>query len=94
MTSLIHYEPLVDSTTRMFLSQTERLYADTGVSCDFARWLQFYAFDVIGEVTWGKRVGFLESNEDVGGIVEFLGEFLGYAGPVSDHFRSVRVKVS
>ncbi|KAF2433193.1 cytochrome P450 oxidoreductase [Tothia fuscella] len=82
MTSLIHYEPLVDSTTRVFLSQTEKLFSATGESCNFARWLQYYAFDVIGEITWGRRVGFLEGNEDVGGIVEFVADFLAYVGPV------------
>ncbi|KAK4694893.1 hypothetical protein P7C71_g2762, partial [Lecanoromycetidae sp. Uapishka_2] len=33
--------------------------------CDFAEWLQFYAFDVIGEITYSKRHGFVERAEDV-----------------------------
>jgi len=44
--------------------------------CNFGRWLQFYAFDVIGELTWSKTLGFVERNEDVDGIVAFLGRFL------------------
>jgi hypothetical protein len=82
MSSLVSYEPLVDSTIDVFLDQTQRLYAETGQTCDFARWLQFYAFDVIGELTWSKRLGFVERNEDVDGIVTFLGRFLSYAGLV------------
>jgi hypothetical protein len=83
MSSMVSYEPLVDSTTRVFLSQTERLFSDTGAVCNFSRWLQFYAFDVIGEITWSKRLGFVEKNEDVDGVVEFLGKFLAYCAPVS-----------
>lgn len=83
MSSLVSYEPLVDSTTDCFLKQTQRLFADTGKSCNFSQWLQYYAFDVIGELTWSKRLGFVEKHEDVDGIVAFLGRFLSYAGPVS-----------
>ena len=50
MSSLVQYEPFVDSTTAIFLQQTDKLYAQTGARCDFATWLQFYAFDVIGEM--------------------------------------------
>jgi hypothetical protein len=83
MSSLVSYEPLVDRTTSTFLDQTEKLFADTGASCNFSRWLQFYAFDVIGQLTWSKGLGFLEKNEDVDGIVEFVAGFLEYAGTVS-----------
>jgi hypothetical protein len=83
MSNLVSYEPLVDSTTKVFLSQTEKLFADTGKTCDFSRWLQYYAFDVIGELTWSKRLGFVERNEDVQGIVGFISGFLDYSGPVS-----------
>jgi len=41
-----------------------------------------FAFDVIGELTWSKRLGFVERDEDVEGIVKFIGDFLSYAGPI------------
>ena len=82
MSSLVSYEPLVESTLAIFLSQTEKLFEQEGKTCNFGRWLQFFAFDVIGELTWSKRVGFVEKNEDVDGIVDFIGKFLEYAGPV------------
>lgn len=82
MSSLVHYEPLVEKTMDVFLNQTQRLFAETGKSCNFNQWLQFFAFDVIGDLTWNKRLGFVEKNEDVDGIIEFLGNFLSYAGPV------------
>lgn len=83
MSALVQYEPFVDNTTKLFLEQTERLYAGEPAGCDFTRWLQFYAFDVIGEITYSKRHGFVEKNEDVEGIVGYLSKLFLYVAPVS-----------
>jgi hypothetical protein len=82
MSTLVQYEPFVDSTTELFLKQTEKLYAQTGSVCDFSRWLQFYAFDVIGEMTYSKRHGFVEENRDIDGIVQYLGKLFDYVAPI------------
>lgn len=82
MSSLVNYEPLVSSTLDIFLSKTEEMYAQTGKTCDFGQWLQYFAFDVIGDLTWSKRLGFIEESRDVDGICGFLKGFLSYAGPV------------
>jgi len=82
MSALVQYEPFVDNTTKLFLKQTERLYIDDPGACDFTRWLQFYAFDVIGEITYSKRHGFIEKNEDVDGIVAYLTKLFLYVAPV------------
>jgi len=86
MSALIQYEPFVDSTTKLFLAQTEKLYASTGDVCNFSRWLQFYAFDVIGEMTYSKRHGFVEENRDIDGIVDSISEIFDYAAPVYSPF--------
>ncbi len=83
MSTLIQYEPFVDSTTELFLSQTEKLYANTGMACNFSRWLQFYAFDVIGEMTYSKRHGFVEENKDIDGIIDYISNLFDYVAPVS-----------
>ncbi|SPQ23280.1 5856bdeb-a5c9-4d37-ae5b-558ab71ed232 [Thermothielavioides terrestris] len=82
MSALVQYEPFVDNTTKLFLKQTERLYIDQPNPCDFTRWLQFYAFDVIGEITYSKRHGFIEKNEDVDGIVAYLTKLFLYVAPI------------
>ncbi|EME49031.1 cytochrome P450-like protein [Dothistroma septosporum NZE10] len=82
MSSLVGYEPLVDSTMSAFIEQTRTRYCDTGKSCQFSAWLQRFAFDVIGELTWSKRLGFVERDEDIDGIIEFVGRFFDYAAPV------------
>ncbi|KAI1106570.1 cytochrome P450 [Jackrogersella minutella] len=82
MSALVGYEPFVDNTTKLFLKQTERLFAGNPEGCNFTQWLQFYAFDVIGEITYGKRHGFVEKNEDIDGIVGYLSKLFLYVAPV------------
>ncbi|EOD45922.1 putative pisatin demethylase protein [Neofusicoccum parvum UCRNP2] len=94
MSTIVQYEPLVDSTTTAFLTQLKQRYADredsSGV-CDFGTWLQFYAFDVIGELTYSKRLGFVDRGEDVDSIISNLEWLLNYVSvigqmPILDRF--------
>jgi len=82
MSTLLQYEPFVDNSTLLFLSQTEKLYAKPNKACDFSRWLQFYAFDVIGEMTYSKRHGFLEENKDIDGIIGYIAGLFDYVAPI------------
>jgi len=82
MNSLMELEPLVGEVIEIFLDQTERLFADQNKACDFARWLQYFAFDVVGQITYSRRHGFIEKNEDIDGIISFLARLFSYAAPV------------
>lgn len=74
LSTLKEFEPLIDSTTAVFLSRLDELFASTAKVCDLGTWLQWYAFDVIGELTFSKRLGFLERGEDVEGICRSVGK--------------------
>ncbi|KAK5235527.1 hypothetical protein LTR47_003712 [Exophiala xenobiotica] len=79
MSTLVQFEPLVDSTTTEFFKQLTRRYADKPDQiCDLGEWLQFYAFDVIGELTFSQRLGFLDRGVDVENIISDLEKALGY----------------
>ena len=82
MSALVQYEPGVDIITKRFLDQTQKVYATKNVECDFAEWLQFYAFDVIGQITYSKSHGFVDRVEDVDGMVAYLGKLFSYVAPV------------
>lgn len=86
LSTLLQYEPLVDSTTSEFLKQLQLRFADREGSegnFDFARWLQYYAFDVIGELTYSKRHGFIDEGRDIDGIIQYLAGLFDYVAPVS-----------
>ncbi|CEI60005.1 unnamed protein product [Fusarium venenatum] len=81
MSTLVTFEPFVDSTSTEFIRQLKLRFADrsndAGI-CDFGAWLQFYAFDVIGELTFSKRLGFVERGDDIDNIIRDLESFLNY----------------
>ncbi|KAF9884372.1 hypothetical protein FE257_001828 [Aspergillus nanangensis] len=85
MSTLIQFEPFVDSTTTVFLRELSNRFADrTGEAgiCDFGTWLQYYAFDVIGELTYSRRLGFIEQGIDVNNIIHDNEKMLDYVSIV------------
>lgn len=82
MTNLRTYEPLVDSTEAFFLNKLKR-FAGEGRTLDLGTWLHWFATDVIMEITFGKRLGFLESEEDVDAILETIEKRFWYVAVVS-----------
>lgn len=82
MTTLLDYESLVDSTSTVFLERLTTLFADSAKKCEFDRWLQWYAFDVIGEITFSRRLGFLEQGKDVQDMISILGHAGWYSAVV------------
>lgn len=73
MSTLVNFEPYVDTTMRVFCDQLEARFVnnsgDKSPPCDFGQWLQMFAFDVIGEMTFSRRLGFLETGEDVNSVM-------------------------
>jgi len=78
LSTLLHYEPSVDSCTSFFFERTQELFASTGRLCSFSTWIQYFAFDVIGEITWSKRLGFVSGNKDVSNIIANVDSFQDY----------------
>lgn len=77
LSNLVEFEPLVDSTTKVLLDTLDAR-SQRGASVDFAKFLQYYAFDVMGELTFSRRLGFIESGEDVNGIIRSINANFDY----------------
>lgn len=69
LSTLVEFEPLVDSTTSIFLDVLQERFNELGQVLDLGQYLQFYAFDVMGELTFSKRLGFIEEGVDVNHIM-------------------------
>ncbi|KEF55721.1 uncharacterized protein A1O9_08471 [Exophiala aquamarina CBS 119918] len=78
MTAVMEMEDFISDCVTMFETRLGE-FADKKKPIDMAHWLQCYAFDVIGEVTFARRFGFLEKGEDVGDIMKTLDGFLSYS---------------
>ncbi|KAL4996290.1 cytochrome P450 [Aspergillus recurvatus] len=74
MSTLVSFEPHVDTAMRVFCEQLESRVGDRSEICDFEKWPQMFAFDVIGELTFSRRLGFLESGEDVNNVMANIWE--------------------
>jgi cytochrome P450 len=69
MSTLVELEPLTDSCIKILEDKFERLQ---GQVIDLGTWVHWYAFDVITSITFSNRLGFMEKEEDVGGIIEAI----------------------
>ncbi|KAI1085585.1 cytochrome P450 [Whalleya microplaca] len=78
MSALMSYEGFVDECASLFLRRMSEL-AGTGLSIDMGHWAQCYAFDVIGCITYSKRLGFLDRGEDISGVIAALEDHMVYA---------------
>ncbi|KAF9238714.1 hypothetical protein LCP9604111_9356 [Penicillium roqueforti] len=81
MSTLTEFEPFVDKIIHTLFGRLDEFVAEAKV-CDIAAWLQYYAFDVIGELTFSKPLGFLEKGNDVDGIIVALEHTLDYVGKI------------
>ncbi|KFY65399.1 hypothetical protein V496_02591 [Pseudogymnoascus sp. VKM F-4515 (FW-2607)] len=81
MTALAQLEPFVDQCYSVLRARFIE-FADRGQAIDMAHWMQCYAFDVIGEITVGKRFGFLDQGDDIDSIMAAISQYLSYAAIV------------
>lgn len=87
------YEPWVDGTIALFLEKMRTKFSGKegpeGV-VNFMEWLGYFFADVISEMTFGERTGFLEAGQDVdhiiGGVRRVFEPWLYVSHPVQDHY--------
>lgn len=78
LSSLKSYEPYVDDCITIFKQRLMELSA-SGQYVNMGHWLQCYAFDVIGNITYSKRFGFLDEGRDIDGIIAALDSSMPYS---------------
>lgn len=83
MTNVVKFEPLVDQTLAVLLKQLDDRYlGSSGVPFNLGDWLQYFAFDSMGTLTFSRRYGFLEQGCDVHGILGEIWTFMKMVAPV------------
>jgi len=65
--TLLGMEEYVDQCSTLLLREFEK-FAQRKEIVDISGWLQYYAFDVVGELGFGKKFGFIEAGKDIGWI--------------------------
>lgn len=82
MSNLTSFESLVDKAIVYFMEQLDKRFVEPRQACDWGLWLQYFAFDVVGEITFSTRLGFLERGEDVDGIMAAIWHWFEYVAVV------------
>ncbi|OGE57019.1 hypothetical protein PENARI_c002G09354 [Penicillium arizonense] len=78
MSSLVNYEPFVDHCAELFMTHLNE-FSDNGATFNLGHWFQCYAFDVIGNITFGERFGFLDRGHDIDGTIAALQKVIMYS---------------
>ena len=84
-TASVGYEHIIDKTIDVLLEQWDTRFAGKegpqGV-IDLADWLLYFSFDVMGNLTYGSRHGFMESGRDSQGVIAYVQNFAVYGSVV------------
>lgn len=68
-------EPMNDECSTILCKKLDGLI---GKDIDLGQWLHWYAWDVISSITFSNRLGFMESETDVQGIIQAIESRLVY----------------
>ena len=68
LSNVIKGEEYIDNALGLFRTQLGRL-SDSGSSINLDKWVNYLAFDVVGESTFSRSFGFLEAGKDIGNSI-------------------------
>ena len=94
-TAVLSYEPLIERTIQVFTTALDHHFVDKDGSegvIDFHNWLHYFTFDVMSDLTYSKRHGFITRAEDVYGIIGWVAKFLQYGSVVSSFLVPVSIQ--
>lgn len=76
------FEGLVDEVLTCIHEKLDENFIANGEIFNLGDWLQYFAFDVMGTMTFSKRYGFLDTGKDVGRMLGTIVDFMRDAAPV------------
>ena len=83
LSNVVTFEGFVDQVLDVLFRQLDERFVQPRKTVDLGKWLQYFAFDVMGTLTFSKRYGFLEQGQDVGGMLETIWQYMKTTAPVS-----------
>ncbi|KAL9593643.1 MAG: hypothetical protein Q9219_007459, partial [cf. Caloplaca sp. 3 TL-2023] len=81
ISSLKNIEEKIDQVTSTFMQILTTKCSDKA-PVDMGKWLQYYAFDSVGSLTFGKPFGFLSEDRDIADIISITHGYARYGAVV------------
>ncbi|KAI1375397.1 putative benzoate 4-monooxygenase cytochrome P450 [Hypoxylon crocopeplum] len=69
LSNVVLFEGLIDEVLECLEEQLDNRFSQTGATLNLGDWLQYFAFDVMGTLTFSKRYGFIHEGRDAGGML-------------------------
>ncbi|KEF59933.1 uncharacterized protein A1O9_04781 [Exophiala aquamarina CBS 119918] len=84
MSTLLGYENIVDENINMLTRRLREEYVEGGSHqvCSIDKWMHWFSFDLIGQATFSKRFGFLDTAKDINNMMFTLDLQFLYIGTV------------
>ncbi len=81
LSNTVTYETFVNQVLKTLFCQLDERFVQPQSTFDLGNWLQYFAFDVMGTLTFSKTYGFLETGRDVNGMLETIWNYMTDAAP-------------
>ncbi|KFA68968.1 hypothetical protein S40285_07008 [Stachybotrys chlorohalonatus IBT 40285] len=83
LTNVVNFEKSIDEVMDILFEQLDKRFVSSRAVFDLADWLQYFAFEVMGTMTFSSRYGFLESGQDINGMLDAIWNFMLTVGPMT-----------
>lgn len=83
LSNVLTFERFVDHVLGLLFTQFDARFIQQRATLDLGNWLQFFAFEVMGSMTFSRQYGFIEQGHDGKGLLTAIWNFMKTAAPVS-----------
>ncbi|KUI71294.1 Pisatin demethylase [Cytospora mali] len=83
LSNVITLEKAVDGAMAVLFGELDRRFVASSRVFDLCDWLQYFAFEAMGTMTFSSRYGFMESGGDVDGMIDAIWQFMLIVGPMT-----------
>ncbi|KAE8148404.1 cytochrome P450 [Aspergillus avenaceus] len=83
LSNILTFEIYVDQTLEVLFAQLDHRFSSSQQVFNLGDWLQYFAFDAMGTMSFSRRYGFLEKGRDDKGLIKAIWAFMKAAAPMT-----------
>ncbi|KAL2813217.1 cytochrome P450 [Aspergillus cavernicola] len=83
LTNVVTLEPFVNLALQMLKNGLDKRFVDADKEFDLGDWLQYFAFETMGTMTFSRQYGLLRTGDDCNGMMRAIWEFMLRIAPMT-----------